>query len=162
MSDPFRDDRDAQLARATALEIENEQLRRERDALKVKLTAQPTGVAAPSVYIPSTHPKITFHIRGEQKFGLSDPLILDGYAVKIGTMASAHLRICDTRSHVSRMHAIIEANTAAEACIIDLGSVSGTYVNGQRINKSRIKTGDVIRIGDVEMEIAISEGQVAK
>ena len=79
--------------------------------------------------------------------------MLDGHVIKIGRVAAAHLRLEDPS--VARMHAIIEARTAAEAFILDLGSPSGTFVNGQRVTKKVIRSGDVIKVGAVELEIVM-------
>ncbi|HWU91274.1 MAG TPA: FHA domain-containing protein, partial [Kofleriaceae bacterium] len=59
--------------------------------------------------------------------------------IKVGKVPSAHLRIDD--ESVSRMHAIIEV-TGSEVSIIDLGSTRGTFVNGQKINKAKLRSGD--------------------
>jgi pSer/pThr/pTyr-binding forkhead associated (FHA) protein len=163
MSDPFRDDREAQLARADALSVENERLKAERDALKEKLAAQGVpaqGVPTSSIVMEapaSTKTQITFYVRVDARRGIAARRVvtLDGLVVKIGRVASAHLRFDDPS--VARMHAVIEARTAAEAFIFDLGTPSGTFVNGQRISRMTIKSGDVIKIGEVEMEILILE-----
>src|SRR5437773_150894 len=77
---------------------------------------------------------------------------------KIGKVPSAHLRLDD--ESVSRMHAIIEV-TGGEVSLIDLGSTRGTHVNGKRINKARLVTGDVLEIGAMRVELAISEAALA-
>ena len=62
--------------------------------------------------------------------------------IKIGRMASSHLQIDD--EGVSKMHAVVEISGDGDVHIIDLGSDSGTMVNGTKVNKSAIKDGDVI------------------
>jgi hypothetical protein len=74
--------------------------------------------------------------------------------IKVGKVPSAHLRIDD--ESVSRMHAIVEASGAG-VTITDLGSTRGTFVNGQRVHKAALRTGDSILIGDSRVEIAIAE-----
>ena len=63
--------------------------------------------------------------------------------VKVGKMPSAHLRLED--DSVSRIHCIIETGYAPS--IIDLGSRSGTRVNGVRVNRAPLRRGDRIDIG---------------
>ncbi len=74
--------------------------------------------------------------------------------IKVGKVPSAHLRIDD--ESVSRMHAIVEV-TGADVHIIDLGSTRGTFVNGQKINKAKLSSGDSIQLGDSRVELAIAE-----
>ncbi|TMQ13238.1 MAG: FHA domain-containing protein [Deltaproteobacteria bacterium] len=74
--------------------------------------------------------------------------------IKIGKVPSAHLQITD--DSVSRMHAIVEV-TGRDVHLIDLGSTRGTFVNGKKINKARLETGDTITVGDTRIEIAIRD-----
>jgi hypothetical protein len=74
--------------------------------------------------------------------------------IKIGKVPSAHLRIDD--ESVSRMHAVVEV-TNQEVSLIDLGSTRGTFVNGKKINKATLQSGDVITLGDTRVELAIGE-----
>ena len=88
--------------------------------------------------------------RGEQFLRtevFSEPII------KIGKVASSHLRLDDEGA--SRMHAMIEVNSPDEIYIIDLGSASGTYVNGQKSNKARLSSGDEISIGETRIFVEI-------
>jgi TonB family protein len=55
------------------------------------------------------------------------------------------------------MHAMIEVTGPDEIYIIDLGSASGTYVNGQKTNKSRLQSGDQIQIGQTRMIVEVEE-----
>src|SRR3954447_12876270 len=73
--------------------------------------------------------------------------------IKIGKVPSAHLKLDD--ESVSRMHAIIEV-LGNDVSLIDLGSTRGTFVNGQRINKTKLMTGDVITVGDTQLDITIA------
>ena len=52
--------------------------------------------------------------------------------IKIGRMASSHLQIDD--EGVSRMHAVIEVDASGQVHVIDLGSATGTVVNGKKVN----------------------------
>ncbi len=79
--------------------------------------------------------------------------------IKIGKQASSHLRIDD--EDVSRMHAVIEAGGVDEVFVIDLGSSSGTFVNGQKVNKSKLRSGDEITLGQTSVRVTISAGSSA-
>jgi TonB family protein len=76
---------------------------------------------------------------------LSEPVI------KIGKLASSHLRLEDET--VSRMHAVVEVTGPGEIQLIDLGSTRGTMVNGERINKAVLKSGDQINFGDTRVVV---------
>jgi len=93
---------------------------------------------------------LTFRIfRGDQ---LVREETLHQSVIKIGKVTSAHLRIED--ESVSRMHAILEVDGAGTVHIIDLGSTRGTFINGQRINKAKLESGDAIGIGSLRVEVA--------
>ncbi len=73
----------------------------------------------------------------------SAPSLLAQDIIKVGKLPSSHLRIDD--DNVSRMHAVIEVTGPDEIFIIDLGSASGTIVNGKKVNKCKLQSGDEIR-----------------
>ena len=81
----------------------------------------------------------------EEKLSLS--------VIKLGKVPSAHLKLDDET--VSRMHAIIEVNGPGDVSIIDLGSTKGTFVNGQKVNKAKLQTGDTIVVGETKIELSI-------
>ena len=80
--------------------------------------------------------------------------------IKVGKLSSSHLRLDDDT--VSRMHAVIEVTSASDVSIIDLGSTKGTHVNGQKVNKAKLQSGDQIVVGDTRIEITISGGAKAE
>lgn len=73
--------------------------------------------------------------------------------IKIGRIASAHVQIDDPR--VSRMHAVIEV-VPQDVIVIDLGSSEGTHVNGVRVTKQRLASGDRLLLGATTIELTIS------
>src|SRR4051812_24793978 len=72
--------------------------------------------------------------------------VLNQDVIKVGKLASSHLRIDDET--VSRMHAVIEIAGPDDVSLIDLGSTRGTTVNGERITKTRLQSGDEVTFGD--------------
>lgn len=86
---------------------------------------------------------ITFHIYEGDQLSRTETFAQD--VIKIGKLDSSHLRIDDAA--VSRMHSVIEVSGPGEVYIIDLGSASGTIVNGQRVNKARLESGDQLQFG---------------
>ena len=65
--------------------------------------------------------------------------------VKVGKDPRSHLRVDDELA--SRMHAVIEVASPQDITLIDLGNEPGTLVNGQRVNKCKIRPSDQIQIG---------------
>ena len=54
---------------------------------------------------------------------------------------------------VSRLHCRISAG-AENLEVVDLSSTNGTYVNGKRVKRAQLKSGDRLRVGRVELEVA--------
>jgi hypothetical protein len=55
------------------------------------------------------------------------------------------------------MHAVIEVASPADITLIDLGNEPGTLVNGQRVNKCKIRPGDQIQIGSTLIHLERAE-----
>ncbi|HET7500813.1 MAG TPA: AgmX/PglI C-terminal domain-containing protein [Kofleriaceae bacterium] len=101
-----------------------------------------------------SHTKLALTFRIFQNDQLIREATLTQGVIKIGKVPSAHLRIDD--ESVSRMHAVLEV-TGREVCLIDLGSTRGTHVNGKKINKATLQSGDVILVGDARIELVIGD-----
>ena len=76
--------------------------------------------------------------------------LLPGNAKTLGRAAGADL-ILDA-SLVSRLHCRLTAG-AAELEVEDLDSTNGTYVNGARVSRAVMRSGDRLKIGHVEFVI---------
>jgi hypothetical protein len=94
---------------------------------------------------------LTFRIYKGDQFLREEKLSLS--VIKLGKVPSAHLKLDDET--VSRMHAIIEVNGPGDVSIIDLGSTKGTFVNGQKVNKAKLQSGDTIVVGETKIELSI-------
>lgn len=80
--------------------------------------------------------------------------------VKIGRLASAHLRLEDPK--VSRIHAVIDISAGGdEVSIIDMGSAEGTRVNGDKVSRVRLKHGDQVELGDSRLVVVLDPSEVA-
>lgn len=75
--------------------------------------------------------------------------------VKVGKDPRSHLRVDDDLA--SRMHAVIEVAGPSDITLIDLGNEPGTMVNGQRVNKCKIRPGDQIQIGSTMIHLESAE-----
>jgi Zn-finger nucleic acid-binding protein len=99
---------------------------------------------------PADAPEIRFEIWFRDQV---ETVIVHRNVIKIGRLASAHVRIPDA-AEASRMHAVIDI-TDGIVTIIDLGSTTGTWVNGQRVNKAELVSGDVLGIGGATVTVEI-------
>ncbi len=97
---------------------------------------------------------ITFHIfdRTGQHIR-SETLTQD--VIKIGKLDSSHLKLED--DGVSRMHSVVEVSAHGEVFVIDLGSTTGTIVNGQRVSKVQVQSGDQLQFGSLTVQIEFGE-----
>jgi pSer/pThr/pTyr-binding forkhead associated (FHA) protein len=72
--------------------------------------------------------------------------------IRIGRMKSSHLLLDD--ESVSRTHAVVEVTAEDEVLLIDLDSSSGTAVNGKRLKKAALKSGDQIEFGKARVIVS--------
>ena len=70
--------------------------------------------------------------------------LLDEDEVTVGRDPRADILLDD--STVSRQHAVFRRENGAYT-VIDAGSLNGTYVNRQRVDKATLKNGDEIMFG---------------
>ena len=54
---------------------------------------------------------------------------------------------------VSRVHCRLHANDHDELRVEDLGSTNGTLVNGTRVDRAVLRTGDVLTVGRVAFTV---------
>lgn len=72
-----------------------------------------------------------------------------GRATAADFVVDAHL--------VSRLHCRLTAG-AVEVAVQDLESTNGTYVNGQRVVRGSLKTGDRLTVGEVSFVVQRDDG----
>src|SRR5689334_13048480 len=54
---------------------------------------------------------------------------------------------------VSRKHCVIERTREGGLILRDMGSKNGTLVNGERVEKSRLREGDVLKVGEAQLRV---------
>jgi pSer/pThr/pTyr-binding forkhead associated (FHA) protein len=54
---------------------------------------------------------------------------------------------------VSRLHCRVTAGTDDQLTVEDLGSTNGIQVNGQRVSRATLTTGDTLTVGRVEFRV---------
>ena len=85
---------------------------------------------------------------------LQQTVVLDEPTIKIGRLSSAHLRV-DHRD-VCRMHALIEVKGPDAVHLLDLGSAHGTYLNGEKVVRAALQTGDRMTLGPFTIVCTLS------
>jgi pSer/pThr/pTyr-binding forkhead associated (FHA) protein len=97
---------------------------------------------------------LTFQIyKGSQLVRTEKLVVTD--QIRIGKVSSANLKL--EEEGVSRMHAEVSVSGDNQIHIIDLGSQKGTFVNGQKVQKQQLRSGDEIKIGDVKLILTIGQ-----
>ena len=74
--------------------------------------------------------------------------LLPGARKTVGRGAAAHFVV--DKPLVSRLHCNLVA-APDELVVEDLESTNGTFVNGRREQRSALREGDLLRLGDVEL-----------
>ncbi|HUB58839.1 MAG TPA: adenylate/guanylate cyclase domain-containing protein [Candidatus Micrarchaeia archaeon] len=72
----------------------------------------------------------------------------DGATIRIGRATSNDITL--PHSSISRSHALLEGNRDAWV-VTDQHSANGVLVNGVRIDRAELKSGDVISLGDIKL-----------
>lgn len=67
----------------------------------------------------------------------------------LGRAEGCDLVLPDPR--VSRLHARVQSGPEGTE-LVDLGSTNGTYVNGRRVTRCRLRHGDRVQLGAVVLE----------
>jgi pSer/pThr/pTyr-binding forkhead associated (FHA) protein len=98
----------------------------------VELTYQPAGSSQPRAWLEI----------GATRYPLSPE------RTSIGRSRDNSIRLADERA--SRRHARVDLQQGTFV-ISDLDSANGTFVNGQRIQRHALRSGDEIRIGDTQL-----------
>jgi pSer/pThr/pTyr-binding forkhead associated (FHA) protein len=75
--------------------------------------------------------------------------VLAGSVRTIGRAAGADF-IVDA-ALVSRVHCRLTALADGRLEVRDLDSTNGTFVNGERVDATKLNSGDKVRVGEVEM-----------
>ena len=76
----------------------------------------------------------------------------------IGRAASSDIVVTDGLT--SRRHAQIVVSSRGGYEIVDLASRNGTRVNGSRVQRATLRTGDVITIGEASLQVEVAEPEV--
>ena len=119
-------------------------------ALPVPIPAAPIAepIAAPAFFDAETHvfdapmagePTATIEVPG-----MSEPIVLGGERTVIGRLQSCD--VCLGDANASRQHAAIEREGSGWV-LVDLGSTNGTLLNGEQVDRVRLRDGDIITVG---------------
>ena len=59
---------------------------------------------------------------------------------------------------VSRAHAVFERRAPDGWFVVDVGSLNGTYVNGEQVDETKLAKGDEVQIGKFKLEFFAAGG----
>jgi hypothetical protein len=88
--------------------------------------------------------------------GSTHEVELSGKLVVLGRDPACDIVLNDSKC--SRRHAVLEDGPDG-LVVRDSGSANGVYVNGRRVEKARLRPGDVIRLGDAQVKLLHELGQ---
>jgi serine/threonine-protein kinase len=74
----------------------------------------------------------------------------------VGRSQQAHFQLSAEDRYSSRYHFLVEVNPPYCA-LLDLGSRNGTHVNGRRVQRAFLNTGDQIRVGKTRLRVHVPE-----
>ncbi|NOU31592.1 MAG: FHA domain-containing protein [Polyangiaceae bacterium] len=104
---------------------------------------------------------VTLIVRADGGGAADHELTFDGARVVIGRGSGSDLWLPDPS--VSHRHASVRAN-GSEYVVVDEGSSNGTWVGGVRLQPRTprtLRTGDMLRVGRVWVEVRVGHGPVA-
>jgi len=81
-------------------------------------------------------------------------------SVTIGKGPAAMLRV--ESESVADLHAVINVNDDGSVQLLDLGSASGTMVNGEPVSNVTLTAGDTIEIGEIRVVVGIDQPLMQK
>lgn len=88
--------------------------------------------------------------------GTTHQVELSGSVCVLGRDPACDIVLNDSKC--SRRHAVVEDGPFGIA-VRDEGSANGIYVNGRRVEKADLKTGDTLRLGDVQVMLLADVGE---
>jgi serine/threonine protein kinase len=77
-------------------------------------------------------------------------VLVHGQPLLLGRGRATETRLADLR--VSRLHCEVQAD-AGHVIVRDSNSAGGTFVNGKRVTRRRLRAGDVLQIGDTQLRL---------
>lgn len=75
--------------------------------------------------------------------------LLDADETSVGRRPDGDVFLDDIT--VSRAHAVFERRGGVEWFVRDVGSLNGTYVNGEQVDETKLATGDEVQIGKFKL-----------
>ena len=101
------------------------------------------------------YPPIKFDIYDGNQLVHSE--IIADQSIKIGKLSSSHIRLDD--DGISRMHSMVEVHGEGDVVIFDLGNTSGTWVNGEQVQRQALNSGDRIGIGRFTLVVTMAQAK---
>jgi FHA domain-containing protein len=118
--------------------------------MRARAGVEPRARWAPALLLESVNLKFEVKYPGQPAHEVERK----GPLVTLGRDPTCDLVLNDERC--SRRHAVVE--TTPDGLVVrDAGSANGVFVNGKKIERSALRTGDLLRVGEVILEVLAEE-----
>ncbi|MGW5240540.1 FtsK/SpoIIIE domain-containing protein [Monashia sp. NPDC004114] len=108
-------------------------------------------------FVDRGRPAAVAYVRSGPDAGTQVPLARG--TAYVGRGRGCEIQLTD--ESVSRKHAKLVVQEVVE--VVDLGSANGITAGGQQVTRAHLKSGDVVRLGDTELEVVVhGDGAVAR
>ncbi len=82
--------------------------------------------------------------------GKEDIFELEKDSIIIGSSTAANIQL--ESESVSALHCMVRVNKEGNFNIMDMGSKTGIFVNGEKVKEKTLAKGDVVKVGDFEIQ----------
>ncbi|MCX7958667.1 MAG: FHA domain-containing protein, partial [Deltaproteobacteria bacterium] len=87
--------------------------------------------------------------------GKEDIVELEKESIIIGSSTAANIQI--ESESVSALHCMVRVNKDGNFNVMDMGSKTGVFVNGEKVKEKTLDKGDIIKVGDFEIKPLFEE-----
>jgi DNA-binding NtrC family response regulator len=106
--------------------------------------------------VPAIAPKRKIVVLVYHRDGVEVAPLAPGSAVVIGRSAPADVVVADER--LSRQHARFSLVEGESVTVEDLGSLNGTWIGGERVERASIKPGEQVMLGTIAATVHVLSG----
>ncbi|MCX7944681.1 MAG: AgmX/PglI C-terminal domain-containing protein [Deltaproteobacteria bacterium] len=87
--------------------------------------------------------------------GKEDIFEFEKESIIVGSSTAANIRL--ESENVSGLHCMIRVNKEGNLSLMDMGSKSGVFVNGEKVREKTLSNDDIIKIGEYEIRLVLED-----